>query len=68
MTFMEGVVAKTPENNLLGIAGISWGAMLCILGFVLGYRHCQNTNDNILECVKAGQNAIDCQRAFQRGH
>ncbi len=49
----------------LGLAAISWTALILAALMILVFRHCQNANDSVIECVKLGQSAGDCGKAMR---
>lgn len=51
------------QHGLLAVM-FSWVAILLGLVFVLGYRHCQNNEERVLECVKVGRSPVECRAAL----
>lgn len=39
-------------------------AVLLALLFVLAFRHCENADDRVIECVRTGRMPLECKAAM----
>lgn len=53
------------KPDTVAIAAISWGAMILIALIILSYKHCQNMDERVLECIKSGRSPMECSNALK---